>query len=156
MRILTINCQPDFTWLTSRSLKLEVTSKTIPSIKFPILNLYKIANSFGVLVELNTPDVSKITNIETGYDVIIVGWNPKDYDSSVLNTGGYTYPEKQSNGARLISIRVDDIPVNNYPIHEMMHTLCNFINIDIGDHTPKDFLDMTPVQVDCKTGLLIK
>lgn len=134
MKILCINIHPDFTWLTSKGLHLDVTYSTSPKQILPIIyasNLY-------------VPDVSSLAKNYTGYDVIMVGWSPKDYGSILNNTGGYTYPDKQNN-TRLISVRVDDLPINMYPLHEMMHTICNFINLDFKDFVPKDFMDTTPV-----------
>lgn len=139
MKLLCINIHPDFTWLTSKGLKLDVTFEISPKQIFP---LFQKPSSQGTLY---IPDVSILANTKVGYDVIIVGWNIKDYDSRVYNTGGFAYPDKQPNGARICSVRADDLPINMYPVHEMMHTLCNFINIDFGDHVPKDFMDTTPV-----------
>lgn len=139
MRILCINCQPDFTWLTSKGLKLDVDFK---NILLPKLNIIEVLCNSG---NLFIPDIKQVASTYLGYDVIMVGWNPKDYDVRVTRSGGYAYPEKQPNGARLISVRVDDIPVNMYPLHELMHTICNIINLDFKDYKPKDFMDMTPI-----------
>lgn len=140
MKLLCINCHPDFTWLTSKGLNLDVTFETSQTQLFPI-----IQTNTNIGINLFVPDISKYVSNRFGYDIIIVGWNPKNYDSRMSNTGGYAYPDKQPNGARIISVRVDDIPVNIYPLHEMMHTLCNIINLDFKDYVPKDFMDATPV-----------
>lgn len=139
MKILCINIKPDFTWFTSKGLKLDVILINETSVKLPLIEVACNRGNFY------TPDVRNVANKYNGYNVIMVGWSPKDYDKSVLKGAGYTYPDKQPNGARLISVRVDDKLVSMYPLHEMMHTLGNIINIDFGDHVPKDFMDMTPV-----------
>jgi len=139
MKILTINCKPDFDWLTSKGLKLDVSFENTPKQVFPVIKVPSIAGDFYI------PDVSKVVSTKVGYDVVMVGFNPKDYDSRLTNTGGWANPDKQPNGTRIISVRVDDLPINMYPLHEMMHTLCNIINIDFKDYVPKDFMDNTLV-----------
>lgn len=147
MKILTINCNPDFSWLISKGLKIEVT-RGVSTTVFPLKFLYQVKDSTGLMVDTYTPDVAAYleqTYHNSDYDVIVVGWNPANYDSKVNHTGGYTCPDKLSNGTRWITIRQDAPPNNLYPIHEMMHALCNIINIDFGDHTSRDFMDNTPV-----------
>lgn len=147
MKILTLNCSPDFSWLTNRGLKLEIENKTIP-LFFALKFLYPVKDSNGAMVDLYTPDVAlylEQTYYNSNYDVIMVGWNPTNYDNRVSHTGGYTCPDKLSFGARWITVR-QDTPANNiYPVHELMHAICDKINIDFGDRTPKDFMDVTPV-----------
>lgn len=147
MKLLCINCNPDFSFFKERGLNISVTT-VFDETKFKLKSLYKVKNSNGKMVDLYTPDVEAyIENKyqDKGWDVIMVGYNPEHYGTEIKNTGGYTYPNKLKNGARLATVRVDRRPINNHPVHEMMHVLGNIINIDFQDYTPKDFMDNTPV-----------
>ena len=147
MKLLAINCNPDFSFFKERGLNLSVTS-VFDETKFKLKSLYKVKNSSGKMVDLYTPDVEAyIENKyqDKGWDVIMVGYNPDNYGTEIKNTGGYTYPNKLKNGARLATVRVDRRPINNHPVHEMMHVLGNIINVDFQDFSPKDFMDNTPV-----------
>lgn len=148
MKILCINCNPDYSWITSKGLNIETDIKSIILPVFKLVYLYDIKDSNGVITKLYTPDVAGYleTNYGTSsYDGIVVGWKPSDYGSEVTNTGGYTCINPLSNGIRWMTVRQDPTPINMYPVHELMHFIGAKINIDLGDHTPKDFMDSTPV-----------
>lgn len=148
MKILTINCHPDFSWLLQRGLLLSTEHIELVHVPFALKYLYKVKDADGTLKEMYTPDVAPYlsqTYPTKVYDVIIVGWSPSSYGPELSHTGGYSCPDPLPSGTRWITVRQDTTPNNLYPVHEMMHQLCNIINIDIGDHTPKDFMDLTPV-----------
>lgn len=146
MKILCINCKPDFSYFTERGLNISPTFIT-DETKFKLKSLYKVKNSQGKMVDLYTPDVeSYIENRYSGYTIILVGYSPNHYGAEIKNTGGFSYPNKLKNGVWIATVRVDDKPSNQYPMHEMMHLLGYIINMDFGDHVPKDFMDMTPVK----------
>ncbi len=144
MKILIINApNTDLSFYTNRGLNLEVEYKNIPLTPFP---LTQVPTPLGTII--STPNVKSY--LETvyktfQYSIIIIGWNPNDYGSQVASTGGYTSTTPLSCGTYFCSVRQDTQPVNMYPVHEMMHALGLIINIGFNDHTPKDFMDTTPV-----------
>lgn len=144
MKILAINCKPDLSYFTKKGLNIEVEYKTIQEI-FPLRFLYYIKNEAGVLVPLFSPWVEEYLEQnykDFKYSAIIVGWNPMDYSNDLKNTGGYAHHTALKSGIRWVTVRQDTVPNNNYILHELMHTLCNIINIDFKDYTPKDFMDV--------------
>ena len=144
MKILCVNCHPDFTYFKNKGLNLDVSYETTNKV-FPLKYAYQAKDKNGQLVSLFTPDVTSYVKQFKGYSAILVGWNSKNYGEAVKNTGGYTFPTPLEDGTFYATFRIDSILNNNYPIHEMMHILCNIININLGDHVPKDFMDSTLV-----------
>lgn len=145
MKILAINCKPNFDYFTSKGLNIEVEYKTISEI-FPLRFLYNMKNEAGVTVPLFSPWVEEYLEQnykDFKYSAILVGWNPKDYSNDLKNTGGYTHHTALKSGIRWATIRQDIVPNNNHILHEMMHTLCNIINIDFKDYKPKDYMDVS-------------
>lgn len=147
MKILAINCNPDLKYFSQRGMVFDVDYKSISRLTFPLVYLSKVKDSDGTMVDMYTPDVkSYLENQDTSkYGIVLVGWNPNDYSNALKHTGGYTYPIPLKSGAYVCTIRQDAIPNNIYPIHEMHHALCAIINNQLGDHVPKDFMDITPV-----------
>lgn len=146
MRILALNLTPlDLTYFTSKKLNLEVEYKPLTKI-FPSKFLYSMLDQSGSQVSLYTPDVhSYLETIDVSiYDFVLVGWNPTDYPAEFIHSGGYTFPIPLKNKTFCSGIRLDGSQIN-YARHELMHCICDYINIILGDHTPKDFMDSTPV-----------
>lgn len=144
MKLLAINIPNlDLSYFDQRGFHFDVTHQTINQT-YPLKIIGQVQAPDGIY-NLNTPDVtSSIANI-SGYKVIMVGWNPNDYGEAVVHTGGYTFPTPLPNGTWYCTVRQDN-PVNNtYPVHELHHVLCDIINVELGDHTPKDFMDSTPI-----------
>jgi zinc D-Ala-D-Ala carboxypeptidase len=147
MKILCLNCHPDFTYFTSRGLNLDITYAIINQ-KFPLKFLYTGKDGNGLPFDLYTPDVTSYleANYKTfQYSIIMVGWNPADYGHEVDRTGGYTFPNPLTCGTYFCTVRQDNPPQNNLAVHELNHPICLIINIVFGDHTPRDFMDQTPV-----------
>ena len=149
MKILIINApNTDLSYYTNKGLKLEVDYKDIFGLKFPLKFLYEIPDSTGGISKLYTPDIYNYLDKEYKtyqYSVIFVGWNAEDYGTEAVRSGGYTYPTKLSCGSYCVGVKQNFVPVNMFPVHEMMHVLCQIINLDFGDHKPKDFMDSTLV-----------
>jgi len=120
MKILAINCKPDLTYFTSRGLTFDIDYKTTTQV-FP----YFLARAGTP--PIYTPDVRQYLTQFTGYQIIIVGWNPKDYPTSFANTGGYTH-DVPINGAIWCTVRLDQ-NTNGYIVHEMMHSLVYYLNV---------------------------
>lgn len=146
MRLLCINCTPDLTYFEQRGLHFDIEYQTSNEI-FPYQYIGPVKESNGDIVDLYTPNpIDYLNSINLGDNLLVlVGWYPKDYPDTAKNTGGYTYPIPLKNGSWCATIRLDTPPINMYPVHELHHLLCFLINVVIGDHTPKDFMDLTPV-----------
>ena len=110
---------PDLTYFTDRKCFFDVTIINDPQI-FPVKYLYQVKDQNGVLVDMYTPDITSYVSKYTGYDIVLVGWRPSDYDTKLSHTGGYTYPQK-INGMWCATVRQDGIPY--YAIHELHHIL---------------------------------
>lgn len=154
MKILTINTTLNTQYFKDKGLDIDVTNVSISKV-FPMKFLYNVKDQGGNLVPLYTPDVAQYleqTYPKKEYSIIMVGWDTKDYGDYVKNTGGYSCPNPLPNGTVWCTVRNNDEQSKH---HEMMHCICNIINLFLGDRIPKDFMDTTPVEVDCVTGLPI-
>lgn len=143
LKILALNCRPDFTHYTKKGLNVEVEYATINEI-FPLRFLYNVKNQSGVLVPVFTPWVEQYLEAnykDFKYTAIFVGYKPSDYSNDLKNTGGYTHHTALKSGTRWVTVRQDPIPNNNYCLHEMMHVLTGIINIDFAHHVPIDYMD---------------
>lgn len=156
MKILLINCGSSLTYFKEKGLDLDVSYK-VSDFVAPLKYLYEIQNQAGQMVKLYTPSVTEYLekNYKTeDYDFIIWGYNPADYGSELNSTGGYSNFARIKGGAFWASVRMD-VNSEKYLTHEMHHLICNYINLVFKDITPKDFMDSTPVPVDCTTGIPI-
>lgn len=126
MKILTINCTPDFSYFTSKGLILEVDNISISKF-FQAKKVRTMTNQDGTKFDLYTPDVADFLEQYKGYDAIMYGWSIDDYREEMKSTGGFTSPDILKNGAYWCTVRQDK-PVNNaYAIHEMHHILCDIL-----------------------------
>lgn len=142
MKILQINCSPDLSYFTKRGVEFQIDNKTT-SEKFPLKFLYKVKDQDGTFVDMYTPDVAKYLSQFTGYDAIMIGWNPSDYDDKVKHSGGFTCPQPV-NGQYWMTVRQDGNPM--YAIHELMHAICQILMWKHGLYkVVKDYMDSTPV-----------
>lgn len=144
IKVLCINCKPDFSFLTSRGLLLDVTYETCDNI-FPAIKSSTAINSQGQTIQLHSPDVFSYldTNYKTSpYKVIFFGWYPKDYSADFNGTGGQTFKKKLSNGARFATTRQDG---QNYEPHEFMHILGDILYTDLKKYDVNDQMDTTMV-----------
>ena len=57
MKILNINMQSDYSFLTSRGLKLDVTNITTSPLKFTLNYLFPVKDTNGQMVDCYTHDV---------------------------------------------------------------------------------------------------
>jgi hypothetical protein len=140
MKILTINCKPDLSYFTSRGLILEATYKKVNK-KFPEQRVTDAINAAGKVVQCWCPNVYDYCNqyLNTGeYDMIIVGWNRRDYSSKLKNCGGFTesiplVPKR----TYVMSYCLED---NDYAEHEIMHSLCKILLTKYGKIV-RDYMD---------------
>jgi len=124
MKLLSINCTPDLSYFTKRGLSFEIDYATTDKV-FPLSFLYTVKDQSGKTVNLFTPNVTSYLNStykEFKYDIILVGWNPKDYTTLLDHSGGYTYNDRLNCGSYYISVRNDN-NANGYIVHELHHAL---------------------------------
>lgn len=140
MKILAINTKPDLSFFTKRGLILDVTYDTCDKI-FPTIKTQTATTSDNKTVSLYSPDVYDYLNktYKEKYDVIIFGWNPKDYSSEYNSTGGQTFRKKLDNGAYYITVRQG----GNYEVHELMHTIGQILYLDLKKYDAVDQMDVT-------------
>lgn len=142
MRLLLINSKPNLDFFTRRGLILDVTYDTCDKV-FPTIKTQTATTSDNKVVTLYSPDVSQYledTYKNQKYDVIIFGWNPKDYGSEFNGTGGQTFRKKLSNGAYYITARQDG---GNYEVHELMHAIGQILYLDLKKYDAVDQMDVT-------------
>lgn len=144
LKLLCLNCKPDFSFLINRGLLLDVTYETCDKV-FPTIKSSTAINSQGQTIQLHSPDVFSYldTNYKTSpYKVILFGWYPKDYSADLNGTGGQTFKKKLSNGARFATTRQDG---GNYEAHEFMHILGDILYTDLKKYDVNDQMDTTMV-----------
>lgn len=141
MKILALNCKPDLSYFTTRGINFEVVNKKINK-KFDIYKTSTVLNQSSVSVDIYAPDINKYCdeNYNTGkYDIIIYGWNRKDYPNKCKNTGGNT------DGIPLLPSRTYCLSYclenNDYAIHEIHHALCRILLTKHG-FIVRDFMDV--------------
>lgn len=141
MKILAINLPNlNLDYFKDKGLDIEI-KHTTHDLKYPLKFLYENENG-----KFYTPDIHKYldnTYTKKEYTFILYGY-PKDYYPENQSTGGYSYFDPIKSGSFWASVRIDGNE-NKYAVHEMMHLIGYYINIVIGDKTPKDFMDYTPV-----------
>ena len=139
MKILCINSKPNLDFFTKRGLLLDITYDTCNKI-FPTIKTQTTTTADNKIVTLYSPDVRQYLEdtYKTKYDVILFGWNPKDYGSEFSSTGGQTFGTALSNGSRFATVRQDG---NNYEPHEMMHILGNILYTDLKKYDAVDMMD---------------
>lgn len=145
MKILCINSKPNLDFFTKRGLILDVAYDTCNKI-FPTIKTQTATTSDNKIVTLYSPDVSQYledTYKNQKYDVIIFGWNPKDYGSEFNSTGGQTFRKKLSNGAYYITARQDG---GNYEVHELMHAIGQILYLDLKKYDAADQMDVTFIE----------
>lgn len=143
MKILCINCEPDLSYFTKRGLKLELEHKKTTDV-YPLQYINKVKDSDGQMKDIYTPwPVDFIKNIQ-GYNIIMVGWKPEQYDLKTKSTGGYSYWGPNENKTYWCTVRQDTPPNNNYAIHELHHVLCSMVFHTLKKHV-LDNMDVTPV-----------
>ena len=123
MKILAVNCKPDLSYYSKRGLNFDVDYKTSGQI-FPY---FQARPSSALSQAIYTPDITGYCSQFTGYDIIIVSYNPKDYPSTFAYTGGYTH-SVPVNGAIWLTVRQDGF-TNSYITHEVMHALVLHLNV---------------------------
>ncbi|MCF7843895.1 DUF5675 family protein [Candidatus Gracilibacteria bacterium] len=141
MKILAINIpQLNLKWFTDKGLNIEIEHASL-DVKFPLKFLYKNENG-----EFHTPDIHNYLNAnykKYEYTFILYGYYP-GYYPEMKNTGGYAHHTPLNSKTFWASVRLDGNE-NHYAGHELMHLIGHYINLIIGDRTPKDFMDYTPV-----------
>lgn len=140
MKILVINTKPDLSFFTKRGLVLDVTYDTCDKI-FPTIKTQTATTSDNKTISLYSPDVYDYLNktYKEKYDVVIFGWNPKDYSSEYNSTGGQTFRKKLDNGAYYITVRQG----GNYEVHELMHAIGQILYLDLKKYDAVDQMDVT-------------
>lgn len=145
MKILAINLPNlDLSYFTKRGLNLEVSYQTLDKT-FPIKYIGEKKTPDGSK-KFYTPDVFDYMNKNSQnyeYSIILIGWNPKDYDDSLKNTGGYSYDLKLKSGTFCGTIRLDGNE-NKYVLHEIHHLLCYIIQQRLKHYGNWDLMDITP------------
>lgn len=142
IKLLCINSKPDLSFFIKRGLQFDISYDTCAKI-FPTIKTQTATTADNKIVTIFSPDVSQYietTYPNTKYDVIIFGWNPKDYSSEFNSTGGQTFRNKLSNGAYLITARQDG---QNYEVHELMHAIGQILYIDLKKYDAVDQMDTT-------------
>jgi peptidoglycan L-alanyl-D-glutamate endopeptidase CwlK len=139
MKVLAINSKPNLDFFTKRGLTLDITYDTCNKI-FPTIKTQTATGADNKIVTLYSPDVRQYLEdtYKTKYDVILFGWNPKDYGSEFSSTGGQTFKTPLSNGSRFATVRQDG---NNYEPHEKMHILGNILYDDLKKYDAMDMMD---------------
>lgn len=148
MKVLFINTIPNLSYFKNRGLDIEYDVINISLPIFPLVLNSKKDNGSGNVVEFYSPDVSKYLEQnykDYNYSGIIVGIDYSKYGDKTKYTGGYSHWKRMDNGMFWATVRLDDLNVNNLIVHELHHMIGNIINIVIGDITPKDYMDVTPV-----------
>lgn len=147
MKILALNVPTlDLSFYTNKGLNLEVEYQPL-NMKFDLRSTMIKKNSLGQEVELFTPNVYDYLNNtykENKYSIILLGWNPNDYDNKAKNTGGYTYWLRTNAGATIATVRLD-AGVNNYCVHEIMHCLVEIVQQKLKHYGAFDVMDSTMV-----------
>lgn len=135
MKILAINCPTlDLSYFSSRGLDFEVTYTSDNKKGFPLVNFKNANDGTGNIIKFYTPWVGdELETLYKSYEyaAIIVGWNPKDYDSRVNGTGGYTHSVPLSCGSIWATVR-EDQSINVYVVHELHHALVLILNVKLG------------------------
>lgn len=125
MKVLCLNFTPDLSYFTKRGLNLEVTLGTCPDKFTEKLAVKGAIDGDGSSVDIYTPDVEQYLNDTYKtflYDIILIGWNPANYDSLMNHTGGLSTTFPLKSGTLYGTIRVD-ASFNTYVIHELHHLL---------------------------------
>jgi uncharacterized protein YcbK (DUF882 family) len=139
MKILAINLPNlNLEYFKKKGLEFDVKHINL-ELNVPLKFLYNFNGQ-----DFYTPDLQDTLNIKFPkfeQSFILYGYTSNDPKNS---TGGYAYFDKLNSGARWASVRIDGNE-NKYAVHELHHLICNVINIDFKDITPKDFMDRTPV-----------
>ena len=139
MKILAINLPNlDLSYFKKRGLDFEVKHINL-DLNVPLKFLYNFNGQDFYSPDLHNTLNFKFPKFEQSF--ILYGYTSNDPKNS---TGGYAYFDKLNSGSRWASVRIDGNE-NKYAVHELHHLICNVINIDFKDITPKDFMDRTPV-----------
>lgn len=152
MKILCINFKPDVSYFTKRGLNFEIDyleDKTI----FPLRFVARKQNQKKEWVDLYTPDASSYLQAKYPrykYAIIFFGYDPKQYDARLGNTGGFTDNVLLPTTTCWGTVRLDGNE-NTYFTHEMHHALANIVILKFNSYGGKDYMDITPVT---KNGVL--
>lgn len=159
MKILALNTKPlDLSYFTSRGLPIDVTYDTCNEL-FPLVSVKTAKDQFGNLVDLYSPFPAYYLDNKYKtyqYAVILIGFDPTRYDHKLDKSGGYTHEVPLSCGSFWATVRQDNF-TNDYVIHEIHHALVYILNVKFGLNRSNatqvmDYMDITPVEVNCSTG----
>lgn len=149
MKVLAINCpQLDLSYFSSRGLNIDVTYIK-DTTDFSLVHFKDADDGTGHVVPFYTPWAGNYLeqNYKSfDYSIIIVGWDPKDYNSLAANTGGYTNPNPLTSGTFWSTVRLDGNE-NAYVVHEINHGLVGILNVNfkLNHSTPttvRDWMDV--------------
>ena len=133
MKILAINCHPDLSYFTNRGLQFDVTYETLTE-KFPLNAIKTAQDQYGNTINFFSPFPQQYLENKYKtfqYSIILVGFNPQDYDPRGNSTGGYTHSVSLSCGTFWATVREDPY-TNDYIVHELHHALVYILNVNFG------------------------
>lgn len=143
MKVLCINLEPDLSFFAKRGLILDVTYDKCSQI-FPAIKSGITTDADGSSVTLYSPDVRHYleTTYKTKYDIILFGWDSKNYGDEFRYSGGQTFRDALTSGSRFATVRIG---TPNAEIHEMMHIIGNILYMDMKKYDAVDQMDATTV-----------
>jgi hypothetical protein len=115
----TINNEPYF---KSKGIDCQYSYGSLQGI-FPVIQTTSRPNEQGVMTDFYTPDVmAAVRNLilPLQYDEVVFCYNPADYDSRLVHTGGNTLGTDVYLGTQLSVVRLDGHEAL-YDMHEGVH-----------------------------------